>query len=484
MKKFIGGAIASLLVVGGLTFAPAAFADDAVPIDPAVVEMVVEEPTPETVPEAVDETVPEVVEETPEVAEDLVLVEVPMEQGSPYATPSPSPSNPYVPEIEFCTDSVSHPTATNLSLDGWNVKVTPNSAFVDGGLHLESTDSGSAWAQKTINTPFSNIGSLVTDYSDKTNQYTFGVILTLNDWDQQIHYDEDGRYWTDIQGIFPDDSLKGGYYETYDLEADLQEDVTIQTIVLYVNAGQGGLTIHSQGYQCGTQPFDYEETYVPEPTTRTEVLEDLPDCDTNLVTITTKYYETPYQGEETLVDTVVTTRPATNDDFNALECEIIPGDILATCVGDVPYLSYDVDAPQEGPLTITFVNPDGENYVVEDADRSGTILWPGASLDPQGWPGWVLNDDGSYSETDGNFAWTRDGVTVAFDINPHYETTVDYPEASALCANPPVTPEVPSGDELAQTGGSTPLPWTLGGLALIMGGLSTMFFLRRQAMKK
>ena len=35
------------------------------------------------------------------------------------------------------------------------------------------------------------------------------------------------------------------------------------------------------------------------------------------------------------------------------------------------------------------------------------------------------------------FGWTRNGITVSFDVNPHYQTTVTYPPASAKCANPP-----------------------------------------------
>ena len=65
--------------------------------------------------------------------------------------------------------------------------------------------------------------------------------------------------------------------------------------------------------------------------------------------------------------------------------------------------------------------------------------WPGASATaPHQWPGWMQLADGTYVETSGNYAWTRAaaGVTVRFDVNPTYTTTVFYPAESTLCANP------------------------------------------------
>lgn len=180
-------------------------------------------------------------------------------------------SGPECPVIEFCETSIEHPTATNLNPDGWVIK-PDRGEFVEGGLHLYSTADSSGWAQKALGIPFSEVGDLSTIYEDATDQYTFGVILTLDGpqpdhafGKQQIHYDSDGRYWTDQEGILGNGAvLKGGYWETYDLEADLVNDVTIVNIVLYVNAGHGGLTILSQGYGCSTQPFDYEPPVIPE----------------------------------------------------------------------------------------------------------------------------------------------------------------------------------------------------------------------------
>ena len=153
-------------------------------------------------------------------------------------------------------------------------------------------------------------------------------------------------------------------------------------------------------------------------------------------------------------------------------CPLVPGAIDAVCVGDVPYLGYGLTLPEgfvadsETPVTITFLNPDGEDYVVTGQPLSGSLLWPGASAgEPKMWPGWELVD-GEYAQTDGNFAWTREGVTVRFDVNPTYSTEVEYPEASAECANPPIG----SGDE--PTPGATPAVAASGDLAVTGGGVS------------
>jgi hypothetical protein len=176
-------------------------------------------------------------------------------------------------------------------------------------------------------------------------------------------------------------------------------------------------------------------------------------------------------------------------------CALVPGAIEAVCEGDVPYLGYEVALPEgitvddENPLTITFLHPNGgENYVVEGQPLNGTILWPGASAEePKQWPGFVRNEDGSYTETEGNYAWTRDGVEVLFEVNPAYSTVVSYPPATSACANPPVAPvaaeDVPapvgaSGPELATTGAT--VAGAAAFAALLVGGGALVFWLRRR----
>ncbi|MBM7817818.1 hypothetical protein JOE63_000295 [Cellulosimicrobium cellulans] len=176
-------------------------------------------------------------------------------------------------------------------------------------------------------------------------------------------------------------------------------------------------------------------------------------------------------------------------------CALVPGAIEAVCQGDVPYLGYDVALPEgvtvdeENPLTITFLHPNGgEDHVVTGQPLSGTLLWPGASAaEPQQWPGFVRNEDGSYTETEGNFAWTRDGVEVLFEVNPSYSTVVTYPPATSACANPPVAPVAvenvagpaePGGPALATTGAT--VAGAAAFAALLVGGGVLVFWLRRR----
>ncbi|MGW8564703.1 LPXTG cell wall anchor domain-containing protein [Isoptericola sp. NPDC055881] len=188
---------------------------------------------------------------------------------------------------------------------------------------------------------------------------------------------------------------------------------------------------------------------------------------------------------------------------SAEDCALVPGDIAAVCQGDTPYLQYGVSLPEgievddDTPLTITFINPDGgKNYVAEDQPLEGSLLWPGATdTAPKQWPGWEQQDDGSYVETDGNYAWTRDGVQVLFEVNPEYSTVVDYPPASSQCANPvgvggpdtevvaddadvPPADAVGQADELPQTGATVGLFAGLAALLVAGGGL--LFWLRRR----
>lgn len=178
--------------------------------------------------------------------------------------------------------------------------------------------------------------------------------------------------------------------------------------------------------------------------------------------VTTTVYSYDEQAQPTATSTVALetqTRPLTQAEIG--ECPLVPGDIASACVGDVPFLDYGVTLPEglvadsATPVTITFVNPAGDDYVIENQPLSGTVLWPGASAEePKMWPGWELVD-GEYFPTDGNFAWTREGVTVRFEVNPSYETTIEYPAATALCANPPFAPGV-GGEEPGVVGGESP----------------------------
>ncbi|GAA1993445.1 hypothetical protein GCM10009718_33950 [Isoptericola halotolerans] len=186
--------------------------------------------------------------------------------------------------------------------------------------------------------------------------------------------------------------------------------------------------------------------------------------------------------------------------------ELTPGDINAVCESGSPYLAYEVILPEgaeadsDNPLTISFLNPDGENHVTTDLPLEGRLLWPGASAtEPLQWPGWEQLEDGSYVETDDNFAWTREAVQVLFEVNPDYSTIVDYPAASEDCADAPDNvrgpaaqtvvdipedddtvraQEVAAEDELALTGATVGIAAVVA-LLLIAGGV-TLFVVRRR----
>ena len=83
------------------------------------------------------------------------------------------------------------------------------------------------------------------------------MLIEGGDLTAQLHYDSDGRFWTSQQGILPDASLKGGYYESYDLAADALVDPTVGSVRIYVNEGQSAV-VGSQDIGCSAQPFAYQ----------------------------------------------------------------------------------------------------------------------------------------------------------------------------------------------------------------------------------
>lgn len=119
------------------------------------------------------------------------------------------------------------------------------------------------------------------------------------------------------------------------------------------------------------------------------------------------------------------------------------------CDGDVPYLVYDVavtGTPNE-TVTITWLNPTGDDVVQAGLPLSGRVLWPGATVnaagEPTGWPGWVF-EDGEWVEG-GDFGWVRPSVEVLFQVNPEMTVSVDYPPSSPNCStNPPARRRPPA----------------------------------------
>jgi LPXTG-motif cell wall-anchored protein len=213
---------------------------------------------------------------------------------------------------------------------------------------------------------------------------------------------------------------------------------------------------------------------------------------------------------------------------------------VGECLADAPWIFYDVvldDADATVTERTVRLRIEGGDEQVElilgelDADGtlSGKVLWPGASVGDDGetatgWPGWVQLADGSWSQTNGNYAWTRDDVTATLVVNPELEVDLTYPDATPECASPQVTEaEFPGGtgetpdedapdagdepvaDEVEGDGvrasetvvdasetvaageaalprtGSNVIPLVLGALALVAAGGAAIIFVRRRA---
>ncbi|MRG61430.1 cell wall protein [Agromyces sp. CFH 90414] len=163
---------------------------------------------------------------------------------------------------------------------------------------------------------------------------------------------------------------------------------------------------------------------------------------------------------------------------------------LATgvCEADVPWIFYDVVLTDpDGQATsrlVTLTLSDGTNSHVielgeldEDGTLSGQALWPGASVDgegnPTGWPGWEQTADGTWVETDDNFAWTRNVSSAVLAVNPDLPLTLAYPPATPNCLTGPGGGEGDDGSTPAAAGQGAGLASTgfAGGTIAIVAGI-------------
>lgn len=139
-------------------------------------------------------------------------------------------------------------------------------------------------------------------------------------------------------------------------------------------------------------------------------------------------------------------------------CELTIVRAVGTCLGSAPVLDYAVEAvgTTDDTVTITWVNPGGEDLVQSGLPLSGRVYWPGTVIMDGvvvDWPGWVQAADGSWTRHD-SYDFTRPQVQVVLEVNPQASTVVSYPPESAACANPPtrttqVTDVVVTSDVLA-----------------------------------
>lgn len=167
------------------------------------------------------------------------------------------------------------------------------------------------------------------------------------------------------------------------------------------------------------------------------------------------------------------------------------------CVGDAPYFSWDVDLGGSGAaafegegVSITFLNPSGKDYTIEDQPLSGSHPWPGAAVDKDGkgtdWPGWRF-EEGQWHEGD-EWDWTRPDVDVRFEIGASTVLNLDYPLPSSVCAGPAAPPpsageEPEEGDELPEVLGLTgsQLGGALAAAAVLLGAGAVLVTIRRRA---
>lgn len=185
------------------------------------------------------------------------------------------------------------------------------------------------------------------------------------------------------------------------------------------------------------------------------------------------------------------------DDYGAeLPCEVDVTVLTPVCDRDVPKLRYAVTpvGSSGSTVTLTFVNPTGDDVVYADQPLSGTVLWPGAVVDASGapvdWPGWRL-EDGVWVQGD-EFDWVRPSVEVTFEVNPTASAVVAYPPSSPVCLSQPersdvlvagVEPAGPSDasrSEVLSATGSSAGPLVLIASGLLLAGVAGLLAARRR----
>ena len=172
------------------------------------------------------------------------------------------------------------------------------------------------------------------------------------------------------------------------------------------------------------------------------------------------------------------------DDYGPPEpCELQVEVLQPFCNNDVPYLRYAVK-PVGTPnttVTITWINPNGADFVQADLPLSGSVLWPGAEVDSDGnpvdWPGWTQLPDGSWVVGD-QWDWVRPSVDVKFKVNPEMTVNVAYPPSSPNCTTDPPGEEPPP--ELSATGSNATVPLLVGGAGLVALGVLLVTLVARR----
>ena len=156
------------------------------------------------------------------------------------------------------------------------------------------------------------------------------------------------------------------------------------------------------------------------------------------------------------------------------------------CQADVPYISYHIAVTGTPSTTadLTFIDIDGDVVATHnDVPFDGTVIYPGATANPQDWPGWKFqNNQWVPDPTDDEW---RQGLTVRVEVNPTAIGQVSYPPATAACNGPGETesqaPTTTTGPttQLPATGSSSTTTATTWALLLLAGGGALTLFGRR-----
>lgn len=122
-------------------------------------------------------------------------------------------------------------------------------------------------------------------------------------------------------------------------------------------------------------------------------------------------------------------------------------EVVATskCLNNAPWLDYSVTPNYDATgktAKIEWINSEGK-VVQEDNGRplSGSILFPGASLDIDGngaaWPGWV-KDGSKWIESDDRYGSLRkEGAKVRVTVDPWTIIDITYPASAGTCYTSP-----------------------------------------------
>lgn len=200
-------------------------------------------------------------------------------------------------------------------------------------------------------------------------------------------------------------------------------------------------------------------------TTTTEAPTTVATTTTTIPTPPPTFTTTTSSEPSSTSSSTTTSTPTTSGPSTSTTSSTTPGltvDFLTPiCDGDVPYLGYSASFDDATRVSsITFVNPDGDDFVYTDLPLAGRVLWPGAVVGPDGepldWPGWTEVAPDEWVEGD-EFDWVRPSVVVILEINPSAIAEIGYPPSTPQClTNPPQVP--PPGVSTTTVPGSPPPP--------------------------